>query len=216
MKLVIQKQNLRSQAREAIVELVLSGKVKPGERLNETQLAQEVGISQTPIREALISLESESFLTFSPGSGFRVCELSVRQVEEIYPMMALLECFALELIDEFPKQFLTELKTINKRFLEAKTPISASKADKLFHHTLVKRCSNELLLLQIDSVRRAAYRYELAFMRSQQSFKRSVNEHNKIIRALSKGDVADAQKWLKANCLVTMGPLKEWVESINN
>lgn len=209
--LKINKSNLRDDARSAIIELVLSGSVEPGARLNETHLSQELGISPTPIREALISLESESFLVFAPGKGFSVRELSIREVEETYPVRALLESFALQLVESFSGEQIAQLRELNQRFKKAKSPESAAKADRAWHVHLIEQCPNQFLLSQIESVRRASYRYELAYMRAQNTLNKSVSQHEKIISAVAKGRIREARKWLEENCLITMGPIKDWI-----
>jgi len=209
----ISRSNLRDDARSAIIELVLSGNVEPGGRLNETHLSQQLGISPTPIREALISLESESFLVFARGRGFSVRELSIDEVEDTYPVMALLESFALQLAGTFSDEQIARLSTLNQKFKNAKSPEAAAKADRAWHECLINQCPNHFLLSQIESVRRATYRYELAFMRAQKTLNKSVAQHEEIIRALANGRTRDARNGLEKNCQNTMEPIKEWISN---
>jgi len=193
---------------------VCAGGVEPGALLNETHLSTVLGISPTPIREALISLESESFLVFASGRGFSVRELSIREVDEIYPVMALLESFALQQVEEFSDNDLQQLHELKRKFEQAKSPEAAAKADRGWHERLLSGCANQFLLQQIESARRAAYRYELAFMRAQKTLDQSASQHEEIVTALAEGNRRRARKLLEINCRCTMAPIKEWIGNL--
>ncbi|WP_326690852.1 MULTISPECIES: GntR family transcriptional regulator [unclassified Streptomyces] len=90
-------QSLREQIREHIVEGIVSGRWKPGERIVERRIAVELEVSQTPVREALRELETLRLIESAPNKGVRVRELSPADLEEIYPVRAGLEQIAAEL-----------------------------------------------------------------------------------------------------------------------
>jgi DNA-binding GntR family transcriptional regulator len=90
-------QSLREQIREHLVEGIVSGRWKPGERIVERRIAVELQVSQTPVREALRELETLRLIESSPNKGVRVRELSAADLEEIYPVRAGLEQIAAEL-----------------------------------------------------------------------------------------------------------------------
>ena len=90
-------QSLREQIREHIVEGIVSGRWKPGERIVERRIAVELEVSQTPVREALRELETLRLIESAPNKGVRVKELSAADLEEIYPVRAGLEQIAAEL-----------------------------------------------------------------------------------------------------------------------
>ncbi|MFE9383306.1 GntR family transcriptional regulator [Streptomyces sp. NPDC007025] len=90
-------QSLREQIRERIVEGIVSGRWKPGERIVERRIAVELEVSQTPVREALRELEALRLIESAPNKGVRVRELSAADLEEIYPVRAGLEQIAAEL-----------------------------------------------------------------------------------------------------------------------
>src|SRR5215469_8782888 len=94
--MAIERKTLRSQVREELLERMRAGDVRPGESINEVQLAAELGVSRTPLREALIALESEGQIESENGKGFRFVPLSAREFEELAPIMATLEGLALE------------------------------------------------------------------------------------------------------------------------
>ncbi|WP_431979773.1 GntR family transcriptional regulator [Streptomyces qinglanensis] len=90
-------QSLREQIREHLVEGIVSGRWKPGERIVERRIAAELEVSQTPVREALRELEALRLIESAPNKGVRVRELSAADLEEIYPVRAGLEQIAAEL-----------------------------------------------------------------------------------------------------------------------
>ncbi|MFI7241116.1 GntR family transcriptional regulator [Streptomyces qinglanensis] len=90
-------QSLREQIREHLVEGIVSGRWKPGERIVERRIAVELEVSQTPVREALRELETLRLIESAPNKGVRVRELSAADLEEIYPVRAGLEQIAAEL-----------------------------------------------------------------------------------------------------------------------
>ncbi|HZI89906.1 MAG TPA: GntR family transcriptional regulator, partial [Candidatus Polarisedimenticolia bacterium] len=76
---------IRSQVRRYLLEGMLHGDPAPGSSINESELAQQLGVSRTPLREALLSLVGEGFLHADPGRGFFVLPLSAKEVEDLYP-----------------------------------------------------------------------------------------------------------------------------------
>ena len=95
--MAIERKNLRSQVRDELLTRMRAGDVQPGEGINEVQLAAELGVSRTPLREALIALESEGQIESQNGKGFRFVSLSKSEFEELAPILATLEALALRL-----------------------------------------------------------------------------------------------------------------------
>ena len=110
--MAIERRNLRSQVRSELLDRMRTGLAKPGESINEVQLAAELGVSRTPLREALIALESEGQITSENGKGFRFVPLSASEFEDLAPVMAALESLALELSP------VDELKVVGARLVE--------------------------------------------------------------------------------------------------
>ncbi|MFC5791617.1 GntR family transcriptional regulator [Agromyces tardus] len=199
--MAIERKNLRSQVREELLARMRNGLVRPGEGINEVQLAAELGVSRTPLREALIALESEGQISSENGKGFRFVPLSAREFEELAPVMATLESLALELSP------LDELRSIGTRL----TRLSADFDQEVVEHALVvtkddewhgimlSACPNQRLLDVIASVRGAFHRYESLLVPNDVMIERVAAEHAEIARHLADGDVAAASVALKAN-----------------
>ena len=125
--MVIERRNLRSQVRDELLARMRSGLVQPGEGINEVQLANELGVSRTPLREALIALESEGQIESENGKGFRFVPLSAQEFEDLAPVMAALESLALELSP------LEELRPIGERL----AALAAEFDQEVAQHSLV-------------------------------------------------------------------------------
>ncbi|GAA3340135.1 GntR family transcriptional regulator [Curtobacterium pusillum] len=199
--MAIERKNLRSQVREELLTRMRSGVVRPGESINEVQLAAELGVSRTPLREALIALESEGQIDSENGKGFRFVPLSAREFEELAPIIVALESLALELTP------IDRLREIGAELADMAAGFSADVAehavvntkDDEWHHAMLRACPNERLLEQIESVRAAIHRYESLLVPNEALVQRSAEEHTAIARCLVGGDVTAAKAALAAN-----------------
>ncbi|WP_401000432.1 GntR family transcriptional regulator [Agromyces sp. GXQ0307] len=199
--MAIERKNLRSQVREELLARMRAGLVSPGEGINEVQLAAELGVSRTPLREALIALESEGQITSQNGKGFRFVPLSATEFEELAPVMAALESLALELSPP------DELRAIGRRLSElaadfhqevVEHSLVVTKDDE-WHAIMLSACPNRRLLDTIEATRGAFHRYESLLVPNDVMIERVAAEHAEIARHLADGDVAAASVALKAN-----------------
>ena len=160
--MAIERKNLRSQVREELLARMRAGEVRPGESINEVALAAELGVSRTPLREALIALESEGQIESENGKGFRFVPLSAREFEELCPIIVTLEGLALDLSPA------DELAELGKRLSELAAAFSddvaqhalVNRKDDEWHNLMLSACPNQKLLEQIAQVRSAIHRYE--------------------------------------------------------
>lgn len=199
--MAIERRTLRAQVREELLARMRNGIVQPGERINEVQLAAELGVSRTPLREALVALESEGQIESESGKGFRFVPLSAREFEELAPIMANLESLALSLTDP------AALPAIGARLAQlaaefdqevAMRVLVAGKDDE-WHAVMLSGCPNGRLLALIATVRQAYHRYESLLVADEVMIERVAAEHALIARHLVDGDVAAASAALTAN-----------------
>jgi DNA-binding GntR family transcriptional regulator len=211
---VIRRESLRLQARTLVRDHLLEGRLSPTDRINESKLAALIGVSRTPLREALLGLEKEGLIVSAAGRGFFVRSLSVEEVREIYPVLWTLESLALQLRGIPTAAELRTLRGINAR-LEARLskPPQALKLDTEWHRTLLRPCHNRRLLLMIRDLKRAAYRYEYAFMQQSNRVIVSVDQHRQIMDALDRGDMDHAVAMLRENWRVTLECTERWLTS---
>lgn len=191
---------LKNSIRESIVELILSGQLKPGERIKEQALSQLLNVSRTPLREALIALERLRLVQSEPNVGFRVKKMSLAEVEELYPLISLLETYALTQTFSLLETQIKDLVAMNEAFFrKRRLPQEATHADREFHHALTGFCKNETLLQLIADLRLRISCYEHQYMLKNEHVERSYNQHKSIIDAIREGNVNQAKKALAAN-----------------
>lgn len=199
--MTIERKTLRSQVRQELLARMRSGDVKPGESINEVQLAAELGVSRTPLREALIALESEGQIESENGKGFRFVPLSAREFEELCPIIFSLESLAIELTPVIDLQRLgAELSSLAADFSEdvAQHSLVNSRDDE-WHGLMLSACPNLRLLEYISAVRLAIHRYESLLVSDDVMVERSSLEHSEIAKQLQAGNVPAAQKALEVN-----------------
>ncbi|MEW6046642.1 MAG: GntR family transcriptional regulator [Bacillota bacterium] len=183
---------------DALVAAILDGRLKPGTRLREASLASELGVSSTPLREALQMLVHDGLAEHLPGRGVRVVTLSAGDVEEIYDLRAVLEGLAVQLCArKATGRDLQRLEEVHAQSLEL------VKGGNLAEY---RRCNLALhsLFVEIAGSRRLSH--AMAAIRLQTEFltsitvqfpgrpERAVQEHRRIIDAVRRGDGAEAER----------------------
>lgn len=212
MKTVVQKMSARAQARSILIERTIQGDLLPGTRLNETRLARDLQVSQTPVREALLGLEGQGYVTSLTDRGFFVKPLSVQEVRGIYPVLGELEALALSSIASFPENLLKELEGINQEFARSMGEQSIE-LDNDWHSLLLSDCPNGYLIECIDRVRNDAHRYENMFFREGGNIEKASGQHRAIINMLRQRNYGRARSALRDNCLHGMEHLCAWLEA---
>lgn len=191
---------LRDSIREKIIALLLTGELKPGERIKELSLSRTLEVSRTPLREALISLERTGLVRSEPNVGFTINELSVKEARELYPLIALLENHALHLAFPLVQTQIQVLEMTNETlFHKRKLPGEASLADREFHRRLTELCGNETLLQMIAELRLRISCYEHHYMVKSEQLESSYRQHKNIIKAIQEGNKEAAQHALSVN-----------------
>ena len=191
--------------------MIVDGALPAGSRINEVHLARELGVSRTPLREAIALLVREESLVGVPRIGAFVKALSVEDFEQIYPIRALLDPEALRLAGIPPKPRIDQLERLNARLAKAKDADAAMALDDEWHLSLVAGCPNGVLLDLIRDFIRRTRRYELALMREQGNITVATEDHQAIIAALRRGDLAVAVAALKRNLQTGLDPIRSWL-----
>jgi len=208
----IERVPIRSQVRRVLLEGMLRGDPAPGTSINESELSVLLGVSRTPLREALLNLAGEGFLRATPGKGFYVLPLSAKEVEDLYPIVAALEVLAL---GAWQSPDLSELKRLAEINAELESMgddwEGALRQDELWHQTLLSRCDNPRLLETIRTLKYHAQRYESAYMRHSGRIIRSAEQHRAILRALREGNLDPAARLLEANWKISQDFLLPWL-----
>lgn len=198
-KLVIK--SLKEQVYEYLREEFRHHRIEPGSTINMEKTTKELGISKTPLREALLQLESDGFVTIVPRVGIYVNTLSEEEIANYYEVIGALECSAvLSGAPNFTTEVIECLKELNEEIRKA---IADENNDLFvqknfqFHNTFVKVSKNETLLTITDNLRRRLY----DFPRHERWIKEwdweSLNEHDKFIEMLESGKYQEAGVYIR-------------------
>ena len=191
-------QPLRETVCEVLRDAIRRGILEPGERLMEVQLAEELGISRTPVREAIRKLEQEGYVIMLPRRGTYVSDVSVKDVKEIFEIRSALESLAAELVtlriepDELDK--LRTLLTEIEGQIERKDSMDKIVAtDVKFHGLLYQVSRNERLVAIISNLKEQLARFRTLSMSYPGRLQETLQEHRAMVEAIAAGDVDAAR-----------------------
>lgn len=190
---------------------ILDGTLPDGERVNEVHLAAQLGVSRTPLREALNRLVSEQILTLRPRHGYSVPRITLAGFEAEYGIRPILDVAALELAGIPDRQALDEIDRLNHAILAEQTIAGRIDADDAFHLKLIAHCPNPVLIDLIRHMMLRTRRYEFAYFRECRPFLGIADEHARIIVALRRGDLAAACAALRGNLTSGLDPIRVWL-----
>jgi len=204
MKLDVQREPLRDVICRRLAEAIVTGELAPNERITLIATAERMGVSMTPLREALVQLEADGLVSGDPGRGYSVSPLTREELEEIYPFMGGLEALVVELGPPNSED-LGVLEEINRRLGATADEREAFELDRAWHRRLVARCSNRALLDALANVRKRAARYEVASIPEFfANVEQSTEHHRRVVAALRAADSAQAGRVLRENWGITL------------
>jgi DNA-binding GntR family transcriptional regulator len=196
--LQLERSSLSEQAYTKLRSIIVTGTLKPGERLVERQLAQRMGVSRTPLREAMIRLEHEGLLTALPAGGLIVTSLDEDEVRALYAIRIALEGYATRLAAErAPAERVAELNGIVEQQRTALSALDLSLLEELnwdFHMALYATGEVEALAQLIETYRQRAFSHRIYDIYEPDELRRGVDEHGEIVEAVRhhRGDRAES------------------------
>lgn len=203
----LDSETLTDQVYRSVREKLLRGSWEPGIFVREQQISDNLGVSRTPVREALGRLAADGFLERVPRRGFRVPEQTVEDLLELYPILARLETLAAsQAFRVLGPAELADLRQINLQYAEAcrRADIKAGiELNNRFHHKLSEQAGNRRLCDMLDELRHEVVRMETWAFSRFENWERSIREHEEILEAIERGDHATALETLEANRLMT-------------
>ncbi|MBL7663262.1 GntR family transcriptional regulator [bacterium] len=203
--------SLKSKLRNKI----LAGNLRPGQRIKESEIAENFHVSRTPVRQALIALVTEGLVKRIPNVGFSVAQMSIEEVSAIYPIVWTLEALALDDAFELLHANHERLKISNERFRkQAKTPILAHHADRDFHQGIVEYSTNTRIKEILSEEKQKIERYERFYMEDIHGVQKSAKQHDEIIQHIRCGKKDSAKKALIKNWRSGMGIIIEKMNAI--
>lgn len=192
---------LRDVVFKTLRQAILRGELEPGERLMEIQLAQKLGVSRTPIREAIRKLELEGLVVMIPRKGAEVASITEKDMHDVLEVRAILEELAGSLAcKNMTEEAISELKLASRNVETAiisKDVVKIVDADVKFHDIIYKITGNDRLIQIISNLSEQMYRYRLEYVKDARVHSILINEHEDIIRQLSSKDVDKAQVVMK-------------------
>jgi len=185
--------SLRDAIFNQLRQAIITGDLKPGERLREISLAEKMGASRTPIREAIRRLEMEGLVVMVPRHGATVAGITRTQLMNVLEIRRALEELAIELAcSRMTVAQLNELKELEKVLKEQKDStdsLALSDIDEKFHEKIYQATNNPRLIQMLAELREQMYRYRLEYMKAMDKRNKLVTEHNRILKAIETGDV---------------------------
>ncbi|MEO7501054.1 MAG: GntR family transcriptional regulator [Gemmatimonadaceae bacterium] len=208
---LIRRGNISHDAADAVRNMIVDGRLPAGERVNEVHLSQQLGVSRTPLREALARLAHEGALESFPRIGYFVRPLTIEEFEQIYSIRPILDPEALRLAGLPSHGQMQRLAEINRRIERARGADEIIALDDEWHLELVAACPNKVLIDLIKQFARRTRRYEIALMREQRNVLASITNHKAVMAALRKRDLKEACAALRKNCEIGFAPILDWL-----
>jgi DNA-binding GntR family transcriptional regulator len=199
----LQKSLMRNDVYEHLKKLIVQGTLEPDEKLRDIDLANKLGVSRTPVREALRRLEDEGLVETKHNAWTRVSAVPYDLAERIYPIISTLEPLALEMAFESltPEDF-RQLRELNSALEQALISNDAKKAallDSAFHDVFILASNNPELIGILNGLKTNHIRLEIKYWQAATSALQSVQEHARLIAALGQGNLEQAKRELAWN-----------------
>lgn len=187
---------LRDVVFNTLRQAILRGELKPGERLLEIHLANKLGVSRTPIREAIRKLELENLVVMVPRKGAVVAEITEKSLRDVLEVRRALEALAVKLAcEKITDEEIGELKVAAKEFEEALKTGDVTifaEADVRFHDIIYRTTDNQRLIQLLYNLREQMYRYRVEYLKRKDAHEILLSEHQKIIKTLEMRDEESA------------------------
>jgi DNA-binding GntR family transcriptional regulator len=193
-----QPESLAKMAYEAIRKSILSGQWKIGELYNEKAIAADLGISRTPVREALLELASQDLIIFLPRRGLMVNRFTRRDVDEIFELRKAVELAAVEKITATSPPFdlfeIEESLLSQRKAVKQKDYLAFMEADRLFHTRFSELTNNRRIIAILENIRDMIHVMGAKALALEGRALEVIEEHQTIFEAVKKGNIEEARK----------------------
>ena len=185
-------QLLRSQVYEHLRMELRQQNLKPGMFVTINQLSQQLGINRTPLRDALLQLQVEGFVTFLPQRGIQINEVSGKDLEDIYEVLGALDSRALlSVFDEITSERIQKMKQINEEMYQTRSSEDNNRYFELnnsFHNVYLELSKNKLLLAQLNILRQRLFDFGAKGEWIEKVRELNYQEHFKLIALIEQGN----------------------------
>lgn len=189
---------LRDVVFNTLRQAILKGELKPGERLMEIALAERLGVSRTPIREAMRKLELEGLVVMIPRRGAQVANITEKDLNDVLEVRIALENMAIEkACENMTEDSMSKLWVAAKEFERTTAEgnlVKMAEADVAFHEIIYQASGNRRLIQVLNNLREQIYRYRVEYLKEEETRNLLVREHEEMTRALRDRDVKRAQE----------------------
>ncbi|MGN0376606.1 MAG: GntR family transcriptional regulator [Suilimivivens sp.] len=183
---------LRDVVFNTLRKAILTGQLKPGERLMEVHLANKLGVSRTPIREAIRKLELEGLVIMIPRRGAEVAQITEKSLNDVLEVRRALDALSVELACErITDEEIEELKNACNEFEKAvkgKDVSVIAKADVALHDIIVRAAGNLRLQQLVNNLAEQMYRYRFVYIKDESQHEKLVAEHKEIFESIANRD----------------------------
>ena len=183
---------LRDVVFNTLRQAILRGELKPGERLMEIRLANQLGVSRTPIREAIRMLELEGLVIMIPRKGAQVAQITEKDLNDVLEVRLGLEELATRFACErIRSEALGDLYRASRKFeslLETDDLQALAKADVEFHDIIYQATDNARLVQLLNNLREQMYRYRIEYLKKKECHPQLLEEHAAIMKAIEEHD----------------------------
>lgn len=181
---------LRDVVFNTLREAILKGELQPGERLMEIQLAKKLGVSRTPIREAIRMLEQEGLAITTPRKGAEVAGMTLKDMEDVLEVReALDELAAKAACVRMSEEGLEKLRQMKEEFVQSMKSGDVkqiAEADVRFHDVIYQATDNTRLVTLLSNIRQQMYRYRVEYLKNEENYPALIQEHEDIVQAIEE------------------------------
>ena len=189
---------LRDVVFQTLRQAILRGELKPGERLMEVRLAKKLGVSRTPIREAIRKLELEGLVLMIPRRGAEVAEITEKSMRDVLEVRRALEVLAVSLsCDRISGELIEALKEAAEEFDRSLTlddVTRTAEADVHFHDIIYRSTDNQRLIQLLSNLGEQMYRYRVEYLKHREFHPQISREHKELISYLEAGQKGQAEE----------------------
>lgn len=213
----LQRTFVREEAYYILRDWIVEGKLKPAQKLRDKDLAEQLGVSRTPIREALLRLEDEGLVLTKPNRSTLVAPIDFHNAHHLYSIMWTLEQLALEqAFERLQDKHIEAMEEANQKLFQALKDgdrLLAVKADNEFHSIYIDLSHNDELKRILSGIKQKLKRIELFYFEEAQDARLSWEEHQRIIDTLRMRDLGPALEALKYNLTSSLSRIQSKAQS---
>ncbi len=200
-KSILNIKSLKDQVYEYLRDQMQKGKIRPGESINMEETSRKLGVSKTPLRDALLQLEMESFVSILPRRGVVVNHLTLQDIREYYAIIGALESTALlSAFDRLKKEDIEKLRALNNHMEDAIKKDDFNlyyKKNLQFHDTFLGLCKNNNLVRIVNNLKKRLYDFP-----RQQGFVKawelsSIREHRELVKRIAQRRQKEAASYIR-------------------